>query len=148
MCAFRKRLCELQKFPIFDAIFESSSHMRNFTKRTCVHAWSIARAIREQAVAKEKIYTSVKIVGHAKNCRYKKALQGRVESMQQSSGTPSLHLGFLGLRKIVACSQPNLAVPSCIYSFWHGVIPTSYFIFTLVVHIEYCHVLHLKVPFD
>ena len=23
-----------------------------------------------------------------------------------------------------------LAVPSCIYSFWHGVIPTSYFIFT------------------
>ena len=25
-----------------------------------------------------------------------------------------------------------LAVPSCIYSFWHGVIPTSYFIFTLV----------------
>ena len=25
-----------------------------------------------------------------------------------------------------------LAVPSCIYSFWHGVIPTSYFIFILV----------------
>ena len=22
-----------------------------------------------------------------------------------------------------------LTVPSCIYSFWHGVIPTSYFIF-------------------
>ena len=52
-----------------------------------------------------------------------------VESMQQSSATPSLHLGFLGLRKIVACSQPYLAVASCIYSFWHGVIPTSYFIF-------------------
>ena len=34
--------------------------------------------------------------------------------------------GFLGLRKIVACSQPYLAVASCIYSFWHGVIPTSY----------------------
>ena len=34
-----------------------------------------------------------------------------------------------GLRKIVACSQPYLAVLSCIYSFWHGVIPTSYFIF-------------------
>ena len=33
------------------------------------------------------------------------------------------------LRKIVACSQPYLAVASCIYSFWHGVIPTSYFIF-------------------
>ena len=52
-----------------------------------------------------------------------------VESMQQSSATPSLHLGFLGLQKIVACSQPYLAVASCIYSFWHGVIPTSYFIF-------------------
>ena len=52
-----------------------------------------------------------------------------VESMQQSSATPSLHLVFLGLRKIVACSQPYLAVASCTYSFWHGVIPTSYFIF-------------------
>ena len=51
------------------------------------------------------------------------------ESMQQSSTTPSLHLGFLGLPKIVACSQPYLAVASCIYSFWHSVIPTSYFIF-------------------
>ena len=30
--------------------------------------------------------------------------------------------------KIVACSQPYLAVAFCIYSFWHGVIPTSYFI--------------------
>ena len=35
----------------------------------------------------------------------------------------------IGLRKIVACSQIYLAVPSCIYSFWHDVIPTSYFIF-------------------
>ena len=124
-----------------------------------------------------------------------------VESMQQSSTTPSLHLVFWGLRKIVACSQPYLAmastvfgtvsslhlitsvkikdvgmtpcqkllkqegtarriesmqqssatpknqrcregvaedccmlsillaVPSCFNSFWHGVIPTSYFIF-------------------
>ena len=25
-----------------------------------------------------------------------------------------------------------LAVPSCIYSFWYGVIPTSYFIFILI----------------
>ena len=49
--------------------------------------------------------------------------------MQQSSATPSLHLSFLGLRKIVACSQPYLAVASCIYSFWHGVMPTSNFRF-------------------
>ena len=30
---------------------------------------------------------------------------------------------------LVTCSQPYLAVASCIYSFWHGVIPTAYFIF-------------------
>ena len=30
-----------------------------------------------------------------------------------------------------------LAVPSCIYSFWHGVIPTSYFDFILVSLIFY-----------
>ena len=52
-----------------------------------------------------------------KNCRYKKALQGRVESMQQSSATPSPHLCFSGFRKIVACSQPYLAVLSCIYKY-------------------------------
>ena len=44
----------------------------------------------------------------------------------------SLHLGVLGLRKIVACSQPHLAGPSCIYSSWHSVIPTFYFDFALV----------------
>ena len=27
-----------------------------------------------------------------------------------------------------------LAVPSCTYSFWHGVIPTSYFIFILIFY--------------
>ena len=52
-----------------------------------------------------------------------------VESMQQSSATPKNRDVGRGLRKIVACSQPYLAVASCIYSFWHGVIPTSYFIF-------------------
>ena len=47
--------------------------------------------------------TSVKIIKNeirckrAKNCRYKKPPQGMVESMQQSSATPSLHLIFLGV---------------------------------------------------
>ena len=50
-----------------------------------------------------------------------------IESMQQSSATLSLHLGNWGLWKIVACSI-HLAVPSCFNSFWHGVIPTSFFI--------------------
>ena len=37
----------------------------------------------------------------------------------------------VGCRDGVAedCSQINLAVPSCIYSFWHSVIRTSYFLF-------------------
>ena len=54
--------------------------------------------------------------------------------MQQSSATQSLHLDFWGLRKIVACSHSYLAVPSCICSFWHGVIPTSYFIFCTCIY--------------
>ena len=49
--------------------------------------------------------------------------------MQQSSATPKNKDVGRGLRKIVTCSQPYLAVLSCLYSFWHGVIPTSYFIF-------------------
>ena len=55
-----------------------------------------------------------------------------VESMQQSSATPKNRDVGKGLRKIVACSQPYIAVDSRIYSFWHGVIPTSLMIFTLV----------------
>ena len=51
------------------------------------------------------------------------------DSIQQSSATPSLHLVFGGLRKIVAYCELYLAVPSCVTCFWHSVIPTSYFIF-------------------
>ena len=64
--------------------------------------------------------TMPKIIDTRKHC----------EIGEQSSATPSLHLVFWGLQKIVACSQPYLAVPSCIYCFWYSVIPT--FIFTLV----------------
>ena len=50
--------------------------------------------------------------------------------MQQSSTTPKNQDVDDGLLKIVACSPFLVTVPSstCIYSFWHGVIPTSYFI--------------------
>ena len=51
----------------------------------------------------------------------------------RACNNPSLHLCFSGLQKIVAYSQPYLAVLSCIYSFWHGVIPTSYFIFNTCI---------------
>ena len=47
-----------------------------------------------------------------------------------------LHLSLWGLRKIVACSHSS---SQCLLSFWHGVIPTSYFIFILV-YIEECPV--------
>ena len=56
----------------------------------------------------------------------------RIESMQQSSATPSLHLWFLGVAEDCCMLSILLAVPSCFNSFWHGVNPTSYFIFTLV----------------
>ena len=53
----------------------------------------------------------------------------RIESMQQSSTTQSLHLWFLGVAEDCCMLSILLAVPSCFNSFWHGVIPTSYFIF-------------------
>ena len=51
----------------------------------------------------------------------------RSESMQQSSATLKNKDVGRGLRKIVACSQPYLAVLSCIYSFWHGVLVSTVF---------------------
>ena len=53
----------------------------------------------------------------------------RIESMQQSSATQSLHLWFLGVAEDCCMLSILLAVPSCFNSFWHGVIPTAYFIF-------------------
>ena len=49
--------------------------------------------------------------------------------MQQSSATHSLHFWFLGVAEDCCMLSILLAVPSCFNSFWHGVIPTSYFIF-------------------
>ena len=60
----------------------------------------------------------------------------RSESMQQSSVTPSLHLFFgVGCEKLLhtlTSTLQGLLDRSCINSFWHGFIPTSFFIFTLV----------------
>ena len=80
--------------------------------------------------------TSVKIikneVGWMTLCQKLLKQEGtarRIESMQQSSATPSLHLWFLGVAEDCCMLSILLAVPSCFNSFWHGVIPTSYFIF-------------------
>ena len=49
--------------------------------------------------------------------------------MQQSSATPQNQRCREGVAEDCCILSLLLAVPSCIYSFWHGVIPTSYFIF-------------------
>ena len=64
----------------------------------------------------------------------------RSESVQQSSATQSLYIyihRFLGVAEDCCTLSLLLAVPSCTSSFWHGVIPTSYFIFILVSLIFY-----------
>ena len=58
--------------------------------------------------------------------------------MQQSSATLSLHLWFLGVAEDCCMLSILLAVPSCFNSFWHGVIPTSYFIFNDFYTCIYC----------
>ena len=55
--------------------------------------------------------------------------------MQQSSATHSLHLDFLGVVEDCCMLSILLAVPSCTYSFWQGVIPTSYFIFNDLLYV-------------
>ena len=49
--------------------------------------------------------------------------------MQQSSATPNVHICRDWVAEDCCMLSLLLAVPSCIYSFWHGVIPTSYLIF-------------------
>ena len=52
---------------------------------------------------------------------------------------------YIFVFRIVACSQPYLAVLSCIYGFWHGVIPTSYYSFLMLftlVHIQSLAIYH------
>ena len=81
--------------------------------------------------------TRVKIIKNEVGCRddtvpkllKQEGTVRRIESMQQSSATPSLHLWFLGVAEDCCMLSILLAVPSCFNSFWHGVIPTSYFIF-------------------
>ena len=60
----------------------------------------------------------------------------RIESMQQSSATQSLHLGFWELRKIVACSKSSsqCLLVSTIFGTVSSLHSTSFLlIFTLVV---------------
>ena len=49
--------------------------------------------------------------------------------MQQSSATPKNQRCRDWVAEDSCILSILLGVPSCIYSFWHGVIPTSYFIF-------------------
>ena len=53
----------------------------------------------------------------------------RIESMQQSSATPKNQICREGVAEDCCMLSILRTVPSCFNSFWHGVIPTSYFIF-------------------
>ena len=59
--------------------------------------------------------------------------------MQQSSATPSLHLVFRGCGRLLHTHTPTSQGLSCITSFWHGVIPISFFILMIFIH---CHSSH------
>ena len=81
------------------------------------------------------VFTSVKIEIRCRDDTVPKTVDTRSHCkvwLRACNNPKKPRCWVLGLRKIVACSQPYLAVASCIYSFWHGVIPTSHFIFTLV----------------
>ena len=87
--------------------------------------------------------TSVKIIKNEVGCRddtMPKTIEqegsARIESMQQSFTTPSLHLGFWGLRKIVACSQSShcllVSIVFGTVSSLHPTCTSFLMIFTLV----------------
>ena len=61
--------------------------------------------------------------------------------MQQSSATPQNQRCREGVAEDCCMLSLLLAVPSCIYSFWHGVIPTSYFIFN---DFYTCSIIHVS----
>ena len=69
-------------------------------------------------VAEKMSGTSVKIIKNEVGCRD--------DTVPKKT---SLHLWFLGVSEDCCMLSILLAVPSCFNSFWHGVIPTSYFIF-------------------
>ena len=52
----------------------------------------------------------------------------RIETMQQSSATPKKQRCREGVVEGCCMFSILLAVPSCFNSFWHSVIPISYFI--------------------
>ena len=81
--------------------------------------------------------TSVKIIKNEVGCRddtVPKTVETRRHCEEDRAcnnlpATQSLHLWFLGVAEDCCMLSILLAVPSCFNSFWHGVIPTSYFIF-------------------
>ena len=62
--------------------------------------------------------------------------------MQQSSATPSLHLGFWGLRKIVACSKSSsqCLLVATVLGTVSSLHPTSFFTLIYTYHLLYIHV--------
>ena len=62
----------------------------------------------------------------------------RIESMQQSSATQSLHLSFWGLRKIVACSHSSsqCLLVAAVFGTVSSLHPTSFLMIFILVSVE------------
>ena len=63
------------------------------------------------------------------NYKYKKALRGGVRACNNLLQLPKKTRCGDWVAEACCMLSLLLAVPFCIYNFWHGVIPTSYFIF-------------------
>ena len=76
--------------------------------------------------------TSIKIIENEVGCRddttqiQEGTVRRRIERMQQSSTTPKNQRCRDWVAEYCCILSLLLAVPSCIYSVWHCVIPTSY----------------------
>ena len=74
-----------------------------------------------------------------KTVEYKKALEGRVESMRQSSATSSLHLGFLGVAEDCRMLS-TIACSAFLYSTVFGTVSSLHLDFYIHVHAACIHV--------
>ena len=118
----------------------SSAHMHNTHARTYVGVRvrvPSRRALQRLSLHKKNCKTSIKIIKNEIGCRddtVPKTVGTRRHCEEDGEHAtifrnPLPTSRFLGAAEDCCMLSILLAVPSCTYSFWHGVIPTSYFIF-------------------
>ena len=117
---------------------KSSIHAHNTHARTYVGTGTISPRSKVYIVSKAKnCKTSIKIIKNEIGCRddtVPKTVGTRRHCEEDGEHAtifrnPLPTSRFLGVAEDCCLLSILLAVPSCTYSFWHGVIPTSYFIF-------------------